>query len=124
MTSKRASCGSEVGYYPIFATGNAIPTAQWMKSGVHWLCRYHDNLRRLRILPPLSRCPVGKFVDPAPLQVYTREFSNYSAHGLRITAAPAGEWLSSPVRKVAGQGFSPREARVPGHQRSFILLDF
>jgi hypothetical protein len=32
----------EVGYYPIFATGNAIPSAQRMKSGVHWLCRYHD----------------------------------------------------------------------------------
>jgi hypothetical protein len=43
MTSKRASCGSEVGYYPIFATGNAIHPAQRMKSGVHWLCRYHDN---------------------------------------------------------------------------------
>jgi hypothetical protein len=32
----------EVGYYPIFATGNAIPSAQRMKSGVHWMCRYHD----------------------------------------------------------------------------------
>jgi hypothetical protein len=35
--------GGEVGYYPVFATGNAIPSAQRMKSGVHWLCRYHDN---------------------------------------------------------------------------------
>jgi hypothetical protein len=34
--------GGEVGYYPIFATGNAIPSAQRMKSIVHWLCRYHD----------------------------------------------------------------------------------
>jgi hypothetical protein len=37
----RQSVG-EVGYYPIFATGNAIPSAQRMKSIVHWLCRYHD----------------------------------------------------------------------------------
>jgi hypothetical protein len=44
MTSKvreRQGVG-EVGYYPIFATGNAIPSAQRMKSIVHWLCRYHD----------------------------------------------------------------------------------
>jgi hypothetical protein len=34
--------GGEVRYYPIFARGNAIPSAQRMKSGVHWLCRYHD----------------------------------------------------------------------------------
>jgi len=67
---------------------------------------------------------VSKFVDPALLQVYTREFSNYSAHGLRITAAPAGEWLSSPVRTLSGQGFSPREATAPGHQLVVILLDF
>jgi hypothetical protein len=34
--------GGEVGYYPFFAMGNAILSAQRMKSRVHWLCRYHD----------------------------------------------------------------------------------
>jgi hypothetical protein len=39
MTSMRAGAAGkgEGGYYPFFATGNAIPSAQWMKSGVHWL---------------------------------------------------------------------------------------
>jgi hypothetical protein len=37
--------GGEVGYYPVFAAGNAIPSAQRMKSIVHWLCRYHDIYR-------------------------------------------------------------------------------
>jgi len=57
---------------------------------------------------------VSKFVDPAPLQVYTREFSNYSAHGLRITAAPAGEWLSSPVQTIRDKVSAPgkQEPRV------------
>jgi hypothetical protein len=41
--------------------------------------------------------PDRKLVDLDLLQVYTREFSIYSAHRLRKAAAPAGEWLSSPA---------------------------
>ena len=39
---------------------------------------------------------ISKLVDRDLRGVYTREFSIYSAHRLRIRSRSFGEWLSSP----------------------------
>jgi hypothetical protein len=39
---------------------------------------------------------ISKLVDRILRGVYTREFSIYSAHRLRIRSRSFGEWLSSP----------------------------
>ena len=88
----------KVGYYPAFIAGKAIfliGPACVDGSGKANNCVTATT--SVRAFDGAAAQKISKLVDRDLRGVYTREFSIYSAHRLRIRSRSFGEWLSSPL---------------------------